>query len=143
ESLALWRVPLSVIIMDTGLAFAGLLGVRVLRRIVWERHERTPREGHRRRRRALLVGAGHAGIVAARELGGPQRELEVVGFVDDAPEKQAASIQGIRVLGPLAALEELLALHAVEEVVVTMAQAPGDVVRQVVETCTRVGITAR
>lgn len=143
ESLALWRVPLSVIIMDTGLAFAGLLGVRVLRRIVWERHERAPRDGHRRRRRALLVGAGHAGIVAARELGGPQRELDVVGFVDDAPDKQGASIQGIRVLGPIPALEGLLVAHSVEEVVVTMTQASGDVVREVVETCKRAGITAR
>ncbi|MEZ5333392.1 MAG: hypothetical protein R2991_15440 [Thermoanaerobaculia bacterium] len=35
-----WQIPLSVILMDTLLAFGGILALRVLRRSIYERYER-------------------------------------------------------------------------------------------------------
>ncbi len=49
SSLGNWRVPLSVTLMDTVLAFGGVLGLRVVRRYVYEKGQRSaggsPRRG--------------------------------------------------------------------------------------------------
>lgn len=43
EGLYQWRLPLSVILMDTFLAFSGVVGLRVLRRALYERQEKRRR----------------------------------------------------------------------------------------------------
>ena len=65
-SLASWRVPLSVIIMDTMLAFGGTMALRVLRRVLYERYERLQHEPVHGARRipTLLIGAGRAPVRA-------------------------------------------------------------------------------
>ncbi len=97
---ARWRVPLSVIVIDAMLAFIGVLGLRLARRVVFEYREKTlpfaARRRGRRRSRTLLVGAGRAGVLAAREiLGTDEMGLEVVGFVDDDPIQVGAEIHGL------------------------------------------------
>src|ERR1051325_8455961 len=66
-----WRVPLSIIVVDTMLAYGGVLGVRVLRRALYERYEKRLQTGFARslpKKPALLIGAGRAGVLAAREI---------------------------------------------------------------------------
>jgi FlaA1/EpsC-like NDP-sugar epimerase len=90
----LWQVPISVILIDTVLAFGGLLGLRVIRRVVYEFGEKNTTHGVRRRikrKPALLVGAGRTGASLAKEMvGRADAELEIRGFVDDDNEKRAA-----------------------------------------------------
>src|SRR5215831_748555 len=99
---AAWRVPLSVILMGTVLAFGGVLGLRIVRRYVYEKGQRASHAAHAakaERLPTLLVGAGRAGVLAAREIGGRgDMNMDVRGFVDDDPEKKGAVIHGIRVL---------------------------------------------
>src|SRR5689334_5575682 len=40
DSHEIWRVPLSIIVVDTVLAFGGVLGLRVARRALYERDEK-------------------------------------------------------------------------------------------------------
>jgi FlaA1/EpsC-like NDP-sugar epimerase len=65
-----WRVPISVIVIDSVLAFGGILSVRVFRRAVYERYEK--RQGvmfdHDQRKPVLLIGAGNAGMMAVKEI---------------------------------------------------------------------------
>lgn len=44
-----WRVPLSVIVMDTILAFGGLIMLRLLRRALYERYEKQQKRSYRQR----------------------------------------------------------------------------------------------
>src|SRR5262245_1154095 len=60
-------VPASVIIIDALLALLGIVGVRTLRRLQTEARRRR-RHGPTPPARTLLVGAGHAGHLIAREL---------------------------------------------------------------------------
>lgn len=138
ESWSLFRVPISVILMDTLLAFGGVLAIRVLRRHLYERYERSQGEGATKGppKRVLLVGAEHAGVAAARELkhrGG--RELEVVGFVDDDLEKRGTVIQGIPVLGTIEQIREVVQKHRVEQVIITTVEASRSVIRRIVAIC--------
>ena len=94
------------------------------------------------RRRILIVGAGDAGALIARELHatGVASEIEAVGFVDDDPVKQGVRIYGVQVLGTRAQLQELIAAHKVQEVFIAMPAVPGKVIRQVVRACQAAGV---
>jgi FlaA1/EpsC-like NDP-sugar epimerase len=125
-NLAGWKVPLSVTLMGTILAFGGVLGLRLARRMLYERFEKQRRAAlspAQEKSSVLLVGAGAAGVLAAREISGRgDTELEVRGFVDDDPEKQGAVIQGLRVIGRTDELPRLVRELEIDQVIITIAQ---------------------
>src|ERR1035437_6597421 len=136
----LW-VPISVTFIDVGLAFTGTLGIRVFRRMLFEWGER---EGEERRRqdatsvRVLLVGAGKAGVMAAREIrGGAMPHLDVKGFVDDDVEKLGSVINGFRVLGTTAEIPRLVEDLGIDEIIITVARASRSQIRRIVSLCER------
>src|SRR5262245_18577063 len=111
EQLQEWRVPFSVIVMDTILAFGGVLALRVMRRAVYERHEKQKKPGSTtaKQKKVLLVGAGRAGVLAAKEIQGRgDMDLDVKGFVDDDPKKQGSVIHQVRVIGTTRDLPSLV-----------------------------------
>jgi FlaA1/EpsC-like NDP-sugar epimerase len=136
------RVPISVTLIDVGLAFTGTLGIRVLRRALFEWGEREREEPRRRAAtghvRVLLVGAGKAGVMAAREIqGGAMPDLDVKGFVDDDVEKLGSVINGIRVVGTSAEIPRLVEDLLIDEVILTIARASRAEIRRVVSLCER------
>ncbi|MCP4202440.1 MAG: polysaccharide biosynthesis protein [bacterium] len=147
DSLDLLRVPRSIILTDVVLAYGGLLALRVLRRALFEQTERIRRETEsegRRRKPVLLVGAGRAGLMAVREIRGRgDAELELIGFADDAAEKQGSLIGGLKVLGTTHDIARLVEEYNVEQVVITMADVAAATIRRIVESCDRTGIPVR
>ena len=142
-----WKVPVSVAIFDTILAFGGVLAIRVFRRVVFERYERglhaRDGSGHAAKR-VLLVGAGRAGNLAAKEIQDRiDLGLSIVGFVDDDAEKHGSVIQGVRVLGATGDLPTLVADLDIDHVIITIAQATRDQLRQIVEVCESIPIKMR
>ena len=63
-----------------------------------------------------------------------------VGFLDDDPAKFGKRILGLRVVGATATIEAAIRRHAVDEVVIAMPTAGGQVVRAVVEGCRVAGV---
>ncbi|MDR3684990.1 MAG: nucleoside-diphosphate sugar epimerase/dehydratase [Geothrix sp.] len=132
---------------DLGLAAASALTTGglwlALRAILRARHEQIlglslfstqdPPEGitfHR----TLIVGAGRAGLMIAQELRRhPELGIRIVGFIDDALDKQGIRLQGIRVLGPSRLLRDLIKDYAVTQVVLAIPSAPGSVIRQLAD----------
>lgn len=146
ERFEVWRVPLSVILLDSALAFGGLLAIRVLRRSMYERYERDHRHAASsdKSERVILVGAGRAGVAVMREISGRgDTGLEVVGFVDDDPMKHGTLIHGKRVLGNLADLKGLADEHGVRQVIITIAAARAATIRTIVKACEAAGLRAR
>jgi len=145
--LAGWRVPLSVILMGTVLAFGGVLGLRVVRRFLYELAQRRGREsqaGGAERVSTLLVGAGRAGMLAAREIvGRGDMNLEVKGFLDDDPEKQGAVIHGIRVLGTTEDLPRLVKELGIGQVVITIAQISRQEILNLIGLCRKIRVGVR
>ncbi len=139
------RIPISIILMDAVLGFLGVLALRVSRRILWEQWERERQSpAPAERKRVLLVGAGRAGVLALREiLGRRDAELNVRGFVDDDAEKLDSTIQGVRVLGTTEELPGLVRRLEIEEVVITIAQAPRRDIRRIVEICESIPVKVR
>ncbi|HEX8776433.1 MAG TPA: nucleoside-diphosphate sugar epimerase/dehydratase [Pyrinomonadaceae bacterium] len=141
------RVPLSVILMNAFFASGGALGVRVLRRAVYEWEKRlqdTSGSGHGNRKSVLLIGAGRAGMIAAREIknrGG--MGLKIEGFVDDDPNKQGKMIQGVKVLGTTQDLPFLVKEYDLDHVIITIAHASRREFRLILDICEQVSLKVK
>ena len=146
-SLQRFRLPLSVILLDTFLALAGLLMLRVVTRSFFEQRDRrlhaaTVLGGARRR--VLLVGAGRAGVLSVREIRSHgDMDLDPVGFVDDDPFKANSVIGGVPVLGVTDDLRDLVERYDIDHVVITIAEADPTRIRHIVDVCERIPIKVR
>ena len=133
------KVPLSVILIDAVLALGGVLGLRITRRLIHEEYERSEREAAgppESRARVLLVGAGRAGVMAAREIKARgYASLAIVGFVDDDPVKHGSVINEVKVLGTSTEIPWIAREHQVDQVIITIAKASRSELRRIVEIC--------
>lgn len=142
-----WQVPLSIILMNTLFAFAGLLSLRVLRRFVYEISEKGKFTAGRRRvkpKDALVVGAGRIGATIVKEvLGRADSELIVRGFVDDDRYKKGGSVGGIKVLGTTDDLARLVDELSVEQIVIAMDETNGKEIRRILNICRAIPVKAQ
>ena len=129
--------PRSVIFIDAMLTLLLVGGVRFVAR--WQQETQRPTAardgaGVTGDRPALIVGAGDAGAMAAREmLRNPQLGYHLIGFLDDDPDKLGLRIHGVPVIGALADLARCVQELRVRQVLIAMPTAPGAAVRRVVE----------
>lgn len=144
EQFSRWQVPLSIITMDIGLAFAGLLTLRILRRFAYEISEKRTFQTTKRRvkpKTTLFVGAGRVGALAVRDvLGRADAELDVKGFVDDDRRKKGGSVSGIKVLGTTDDLARLVDELVVEQVVIAVDHAQGKDIRRIIDICREIPV---
>lgn len=95
-------------------------------------------------KRVLIIGAGDAGALGIRELkNGNYREGYPVGIIDDAPQKQKLRLMGIPVLGTRADILRVVKAHKIEEVIIAMPSAPGDVIRDITGICEKSGVVIK
>ena len=149
-----WRVPLSVNLIDVLLAFGGAYAMRVMRRAEYEYKQKRVQlkklNGNRNgksksKRSVLLIGAGRAGSLAAKEIEARgDLDLEIKGFVDDDRTKLGRSvIQGRRVLGTTQDLPRLVHTHGINHVVITIAHASRHQIHRIVQICESIPVKVR
>jgi FlaA1/EpsC-like NDP-sugar epimerase len=130
----LLRVPLSIIVIEYAFALGGALGARSLRRLLHEGIHRGKQAEGAAARRALLIGAGRAGVMVAKELAA-RADIKAIGFLDDDPKKAGALINGLPVLGPLSLMPSVVGEHDVEEVIICISKIPRATLKQVWAYC--------
>jgi len=87
-------------------------------------------------KRILIIGAGEAGRMIAREiLSHPESELSIVGFLDDEVSLQGKSIEGYPVLGNCDTLPEISRKYSPDEVLISVPSAHRDFIRRVIALC--------
>lgn len=135
------QLPRSVPLMAGVLGFGMLGGVRLLARL-W--HERPRRRRAGSLRRVLIVGAGEAGSLLAREMQRhPEAGLNPVGFLDDEPGKARRQVVGLPVFGRVDELPLVAQRVEVEEVLIAVPSASGEFVRRVVDLARTAGVDYR
>lgn len=147
EFLHLLRVPISIIAMDAVLACGAILALRLARRALYERYEKNPEKtvpAKVRTKPVLLIGAGQAGVLAAKEIAGrTDLHIEVKGFLDDDLAKKGAVIQGIKVLGPTKEVGYWVKQLGIDHVILTIARASRADISRIVSLCNEAGVKVR
>lgn len=127
------HVPRSIPLIEGGVALLALGGVRLMTRVYFEREDARGFTG-RSSSRVLIVGAGEAGIMIAREmLRHRSSGLEPIGFLDDEPAKANLRYMGLPVLGVIDALPRLAAQSGADQVLIALPSVAGRVIRRVVD----------
>lgn len=135
------NIPRSVLVLDWMFCFLFMGGVRFVTRALREHYLPMPARNRQPRSRLLVVGAGDAGQMIAREIRlNPALNLEVVGFVDDDPRKRKQSFQGFPVLGKLRRIGRICQEQRVDEIVIAIPSASGKDLRHIVELCQATGV---
>jgi len=87
-------------------------------------------------KRAIIVGAGEAGVMVLRECrNNPDMNMEIVGFIDDNPAKKNLRIQGVRILGTKHEISAIVDKYGVEEIILAIPSAKGEVIREIISYC--------
>ncbi|WP_027462240.1 polysaccharide biosynthesis protein [Deinococcus ficus] len=135
------QLPRSVPLLAGIVGFLLLGGVRMFARLL--------SEGARRREvpvssRVLIVGAGDAGTLIAREMQRhPEAGLDPVGFLDDDTSKQRQRLLGLPVFGTVDQLSRVVQDEDIQEVIIAVPSASGDFVRRVVDLAGGAGVRYR
>jgi FlaA1/EpsC-like NDP-sugar epimerase len=138
-------IPLGVTASTAAFAFLGIIGVRVARRMLAENTESSSRVRQQSEPiRTMLIGAGRAGVLVAKEMADrPDLGLVPVGFLDDDPVKVGTVMHGIPVLGTTGDLARLCAKHGAKQALITIASASGTAVRRVTKLCEESGLPVK
>lgn len=143
----LWQIPISVVLIDSLLAFSGLLAVRVLRRFIYEFGEKSVHQVRgkaRKQKPALLIGAGRVGATLIKAMAGrADAELEIRGLIDDDPRKKGSRVGGLKVLGSTKELRTFVNDLKIEQVVIAVDDARGKEIRRILDVCRQVPVKAR
>lgn len=132
------NVPRSVFVLDGILLILLLGGPRILYRWAKDRHLYLGSG-----KRTLIVGAGSAGELLARDLMRTSSSCHLVAFVDDDPNKIGKEIHGYPVAGSCSEIPRIADQFKIELILIALPSAMAGQVRHVVEICERTGLPFR
>jgi FlaA1/EpsC-like NDP-sugar epimerase len=125
------QLPRSVPLLAGVLGFLFMGAVRMVSRISAEQSRRRVVGGQRR---VLIVGAGDAGSLIAREMQRhPEAGLRPIGFLDDEPSKVRQKVIGLPVFGRVDELLKVAQREGAQEILIAIPSATGDFVRRVID----------
>lgn len=127
-------IPRSIFPLYGLLLVVLLVGSRVCYR--WLKDYAEINRKHSNVQRLLIVGAGQAGESIVRDL---QRhancDYQVIGFVDDRSNKSGQEIHGVRVLGKVRDIPELVKQHQIDLIIIAIPSAGSAQMRRIVNYC--------
>lgn len=116
----------SAYIMITLIEITGMMVPRIIRRTTSMFGYRLRLKiSHENGVRTLVIGAGSAGEMVAKEIY-KNKSLNniIIGFIDDDNEKVGRQIMGISILGTLDDMEQLVSKHDIKEVIIAIKHFP-------------------
>lgn len=110
----------------------GLVGAsRLLIRVQYQlRHKKGKASTN-----VLIIGAGDAGAMIAREIQQRADGKKIIGFIDDDVSKRNQMLYGAKVLGTRQDIVNVVASYQVEEIIVAMPSIGGQLMRQIMKEC--------
>jgi FlaA1/EpsC-like NDP-sugar epimerase len=135
--------PRSVFVLDAIVCFLTTCGVRMSVRILLDLATTTQKLAGPEKR-ALIYGAGHAGVALAREIhNNPKLNYELLGFIDDDPNKLGMRLAGLPLMGNGTDLDRIARKHRVDVVLISVPSATGAEMTQILSLCHAAGVDCR
>jgi FlaA1/EpsC-like NDP-sugar epimerase len=123
--------PRSIYIIDWLLFIIIYGGARLLIRVFKEYMFLEPL-----RKRILIIGAGDAGEVIAREMkNNHECAYEPIGFIDDDNYNKGFTIHGVPILGPSNMIPEIIEKHKPDEILISVSNDTQKTIREIYEIC--------
>ncbi|WP_321475651.1 nucleoside-diphosphate sugar epimerase/dehydratase [uncultured Paludibaculum sp.] len=126
--------PRSIFVLDFLICFGLTAAIRVTARLFFEARRR--KASRPATNRAIIYGAGDAGIMLAREI---RQNLampyELCGFVDDDQKKRGSWIQGLRVLGDGTDLQRVSQSLQIQTVLIAIPSVTGTQMTTILKHC--------
>jgi len=142
------QIPLTlpIVLLANLLSLGGFIGVRYRSRLAisfnwrWRAALWGKLPAQEPRTRVLIIGAGESGQTLAWRLKhrfnyGNTSKHQVVGFIDDDPDKQNMFVEGCRVLGTRQDIERLAESLDVDLIVVAVHNISGQAFREILTAC--------
>jgi FlaA1/EpsC-like NDP-sugar epimerase len=131
--------PRSLYILDFLICLITTIGARFLVRVAYE-YSKTAASS--KQKRAIIYGAGDAGVMLLREiLQNPSLNYDVIGFVDDDPAKTRNFIHRKEVLGCGAELKSIVTSRGIETVLIALPSATRAEMTAILNNCEGAGIS--
>jgi FlaA1/EpsC-like NDP-sugar epimerase len=137
---SLGYLPRSLFVIDAFVSTAMLMSMRIVRRFIFESTMRPSRSAISLGK-VLIYGAGQNGrLLAQRMLTDPNRDRELLGFVDDDLAKRGKSIAGLPVLGNHSQMTALLENTRCTDLIVAISHPPAELMRELLILTRRLNI---
>lgn len=128
----LHHIPRSVMPLYTMILIVLLCSGRLMMRTFWDRRGRGEKPSEIKR--VLIIGAGRAGEGLVRDLKRIQSYLPI-GLVDDNLSKRGLEVHGVRVLGTIRDLTELVMSYNIDLIFIAIPSARSALMRRIVSQC--------
>ncbi|WP_347489290.1 nucleoside-diphosphate sugar epimerase/dehydratase [Desulfoscipio sp. XC116] len=126
-----YLLPRSVILSSWALLILLVGGFRLSWRVLVEHKKGNGHHG----KRTLIIGAGDAGVLVARELKNHDSGLLPVGFIDDNISKQKMRVLDLPVLGTRERIPNITKRRNIETIIIAMPSADSQTVREIFALC--------
>jgi len=119
SDLAIAGFPKRIILEDSIISVFLIAGLRISKRIYLEVIQK---QGHAKKgKRTIIVGAGNTGEMIVRDMVRNNfHEFYPIGFIDHDSNKIGAYIHGVKVLGNIDKLEEIISGNRIEAMIVAV-----------------------
>ena len=91
----------------------------------------------------ILYGAGRGGVMVVRSARDHRAGIRPVGFLDADVQLHGHNVAGLNVYGDLKQLAELAGRTGARRLLITVPNASGEVIRQIIREATRLGLEVR
>ena len=87
-------------------------------------------------KRVVIVGAGDAGAMVAKEMElHPELKYKLVAFVDDSPVKRGRKVNGIPVIGGIEDIDDIVDRKSIDEIIIAIPSAKPAIINDIYEKC--------
>lgn len=106
-------------------------------RFVWRVYRDRYITGTNKKKRTLIVGAGAAGAMIARQLNNEHNDSELypIAFVDDDPTKERMQVYNLPVLGKVHDIPEVVRNHNIDQIVIAIPSLGNGELHRIVDAC--------
>ncbi|MCB0164898.1 MAG: polysaccharide biosynthesis protein [Anaerolineae bacterium] len=132
-------IPRTLPLLDGLLTVLIIAGIRIGLRGLYHYHQRY--NANRKGRPVLIMGAGEAGSLVAREMrANPQLDMEPLIFADDDPAKVGTCIQGLPVGGTSLEIAALVNHYHIQQIVMAIPSASYSRRQELIDLCRETGL---
>ncbi|QWR77189.1 polysaccharide biosynthesis protein [Candidatus Magnetomonas plexicatena] len=123
--------PRSIVVIDWILSLMFMSAIRISKRLY---HEILSRKRSKEGKSTIIIGAGNSAEMLVREISRQLvPEFNVIGFLDDDPNKIGAYVHSIKVLGKIDKLRDLIYQYNIQVVIIAITNLDYGVLKRIYE----------